>query len=142
MKSFKPYQVINGTYGEVWVDSDYMAEVLSLEAKVKIDQQEVNRVRTLSKGYKTVGIDCTGTLKLNKVDSYFIKKMSDNLKQGKTTECTIISALSDPDAMGAERVKLIGCQFNELALVNWEAKKLGEESIPFTFEDWELLDTI
>ena len=68
--------------------------------------------------------------------------MSNNLKKGKTTECTIITNLADPDALGSERIKLIGCQLNEIALAAWEAKKLGEESIPFTFSDWELLDVI
>lgn len=142
MDSYKPWQVINGTFGEAWVNSDYLAEVTGVEAKIKLEQQEVNQVGTLAKGYKTTGIDCTGTIKLNKVNSYFIKMMSNNLKKGKTTECTIITNLADPDALGSERIKLIGCQLNEIALAAWEAKKLGEESIPFTFSDWELLDVI
>lgn len=142
MDSYKPYQVINGTFGEAWINSDYLAEVTGVEAKIKLEQQEVNQVGTLAKGYKTTGIDCTGTIKLNKVNSYFIKMMSKNLKKGKTTECTIITNLADPDALGSERIKLIGCQLNEIALAAWEAKKLGEESIPFTFSDWELLDVI
>lgn len=142
MDSYKPWQVINGTFGEAWIDSEYMSEVTGVEATVKLEQQEVNQVGTLSKGYKTTGIDCTGTIKTNKVNSYFLNLMSDNIKKGKTTECTIITNLADPDALGSERIKLIGCQFNELKLANWESKKLGEESVPFTFTSWELLDVI
>ena len=37
---------------------------------------------------------------------------------------------------------MTGCTFDELTLADWEAKKLGEESVPFTFTGWELLDTI
>lgn len=81
-------------------------------------------------------------MKLNKVSSYFIKKLSDNTKAGKTTTCTIISKLNDPDSFGAERIQLNGCTFDELTLANWEAKKLGEESIAFSFTSWEVLDTI
>lgn len=142
MKEFESKRIINGTFGEVWVDGDYMAECTGLEAKVKLDKQEVNQTGTLEKGYKIVGTDGTGTLKMNKVTSYFIKKLSDNMKAGKTTTATIITNLKDPDAFGAERIQLNNCIFDELTLASWEAKKLGEESIPFTFSSWEVLDAI
>lgn len=142
MDSYLPENVINGTYGEVWIDGDYMAEVTGLEAKVSLEKTDVNQVGTLAKGYKVTGIDCKGTLKMNKVSSYFIKKLSNNLKKGKTVSVTIISKLADPDSFGAERIELLGCTFDELTLANWEAKKLGEESIAFTFTDWNLLDVI
>lgn len=142
MKSYTPERVINGTFGEVWVDDDYMAEVTALEAKVSLEKTEVNQVGTLAKGYKVTGIDGKGTLKMNKVTSYFIQKLSANTKAGKTTTCTIISKLADPDALGAERIQLNGCTFDELTLVNWEAKKLGEESIAFSFTGWDVLDII
>lgn len=142
MQSYRPEQQINGTFGEVWIDDTYMAEVTALEAKVTLEQTEVNQTRTLAKGYKTTGMDCKGTIKLNKVTSYFINLLSDNLKAGKTTVCTVTSKLNDPDSTGSERIKLTGCTFSELSLANWEAKKLVEESIPFSFTGWEVLDSI
>lgn len=142
MKSYTPEKVINGTWGEVWVDDDYMAEVTALEAKVSLEKTEVNQVGTLAKGYKVTGIEGKGTLKMNKVSSYFIRKLSDNIKAGKTTSCTIISKLADPDSFGAERIQLNGCTFDELTLADWEAKKLGEESIAFSFTGWDVLDCI
>ena len=142
MKSYTPEKVINGTFGEVWVNSQYMAEATALEAKVSIDKTEVNQTGTLAKGYKITGIDCKGTLKLNKVSSYFITLLSENLKKGKVTPVTIISKLADPDAFGAERIQLDNCTFDEMTLASWEAKKLGEESIPFTFTSWQVLDSI
>ncbi len=142
MKSYTPEKVINGTWGEVWVDDDYMAEVTALEAKVSLEKTEVNQVGTLAKGYKVTGIEGKGTLKMNKVSSYFIRKLSGNTKAGKTTSCTIISKLADPDSFGAERIQLNGCTFDELTLANWEAKKLGEESIAFSFTGWDVLDCI
>jgi hypothetical protein len=142
MGKHTPEKAINGTYGEAWIDDYYAAETTALQAKVTIEKTEVNQTGTLIKGYKITGLDCKGTIKLNKVTSYFINKLSENTKKGKATTCTIISKLDDPDAYGAERVKLTGCTFDELTLADWEAKKLGEESIPFTFTGWELLDTI
>lgn len=142
MNGYAPERVINGTFGEVWVAGSYMAEATGLEAKVTIEKTEVNQMRTLAKGYKITGVDCKGTLKLNKVTSYFINLLSKNLKAGKVTPVTIITKVDDPDAFGAERIQLNDCVFDELTLANWEAKKLGEESMPFTFTDWEVLDTI
>ena len=139
---FSPEKVINGTFGELWLNDYYLAEVLGLEAKVTIEKTEVNQVRTLAKGYKVTGLDCKGTIKLNKVTSYFVNLLSKNTKKGKQTVCTIISKLSDPDSDGTERIKLAGVTFDEVNLANWEAKKLGEESIPFTFTGWEVMDSI
>lgn len=141
-RTLSPEKVMNGTFGEVWLDDYYLAEVLSLEAKASLEKTEVNQARTLVKGYKVTGIDCKGTLKLNKVTSYFLTKLSENIKKGKVVKCTIISKLADPDSDGIERVKLTGCVFDEITLANWEVKKLGEESIPFTFTGWEVLDYV
>ena len=109
---------------------------------MKLDTTEVKRTGTLEKGYKVTGISGSGTLKLNKVTSYFIKKISDNLKKGKATRMTIITNLEDPEAFGAERVRLDDVVFTEIKLADWEAGKLLEESIPFNFSGWEVLESI
>lgn len=142
MTSYDSNNVINGTYGEVWCDAQYLAEVISLEAKMSLDKTEVNRIGTLSKGYKITGIEGKGTLKLNKVSSYFMTKLGDSIKAGKTPVSEIITKLSDPDAYGTEKIKLTGVVFDEVTLADWEAKKNGEESIPFTFESFEILESI
>lgn len=142
MDSYKPEQVINGTFGEVWIDNDYMAEVKGLEAKMTLDTSEVNMTRTLSKGYKVTGISGEGTLTLNKVTSYFLNKMSENIKAGKATRATIITKLEDPESTGTERVRLDDCVFTELTIADWESGSLLEESIPFTFTNFEILESI
>ena len=139
---YKSEQVINGTWGEVWIDSDYISEVTALEAKVTPKTETISQSRQLVDGTKITGLECKGTLKLNKITSRFITLQSANLKKGIQTEFTIISKLEDPSSLGCERVKLIGCVFTEMTLADWELKKNGEESIPFTFRDWEPLDTI
>ena len=135
-------KVINGTFGELWINGEYMAETIALEAKVSLEKTEVNQCGTLAKGYKITGIEGKGTVKLNKVSSYFITLLSENIKAGKTTSVTIISKLADPDSLGTERIQLNNCIFDELTLANWEAKKLGEESVAFTFSDWDVLEEI
>ena len=141
-KTFKPEDVINGTWGEVWVDTDYMAQVTALQAKFKLTKTDVQQTRTLSKGQKITGVEGTGTMKLNHTSSYFMSKTLADIKQGKSTPVTITSNLDDPAVEGNERVKLTGVTFDEVTLADWEAGKLGEESIPFTFQDAELIDAI
>lgn len=141
-KIIRPERVLNGTYSTLWIDDEEMAEALGLEAKVSLEKTEVNQVGTLAKGYKITGTDGKGTIKMNKISSFFIQKLSDNLKAGKTTTCIIRSKLADPDSVGEEDLTLFGCTFDELTLADWEAKKLLDESIPFSFTDWEITSTI
>lgn len=142
MNEIRPEQVINGSYGEAWLDGDYLAEIKGLEAKIAIEYEDIDRPRKLGKGKKMMGYEGTGSLKLNKVTSRFIKLLSDNLKQGKQTSFTVISKLDDPDALGAERIMIKNVTLEELTLANWEAKTTGEEEIPFSFDDWEPMDLI
>lgn len=142
MNSYTPDRVINGTFGEVWCDNDYMAEVTGLEAKLKLDTADVQMTGTLKKGTKVIGMSGSGTLKLNKVTSYFLNKVSENIKAGRATRVTIITKLEDPEAFGAERIVLNDCVITELTLADWESGELGEESIPFTFGDFEILESI
>lgn len=140
--AYAPEKTISGTFGELYIDDYYMAEATALEAKVTLEKSEVTQTGTLAKGYKVTGTDGKGTIKINKVTSHFINLLSENMKAGKSTVCTIISNLADPDSDGVEKIKLTGCTFDELILASWEAKKLGEESYPFTFTGWEVMDTI
>lgn len=119
-----------------------MAEATGLEAKYKVTKSDVNQTGTIRKGKKITEIEGTGTLKLNKVSSYMLKLLLEDVKKGKMPDITIISNLKDPAAAGNERVKITGVSFDELTIADWEAGKLGEESYAFTFENAELIDAI
>ena len=142
MDNYTASQVVNGTWGEMWLNGDRMAETIALQAKVTLTKTAVNMCGTLVPGQKVTGMDLKGTMKINKVSSYMIRANSANIKAGKAAEYTIISNLADPQSMGAERIVLKGVMIDELTLVDWEGKKNLEESIPFTFQDWDLLDLI
>lgn len=141
MNGMKAQQVMSGTEGELWIDGDYMAQIIEFKANVTIEKNAINIVKTRFKQYKVSGYDGKGSLKMNKVSSYMLEKMSDNMKAGKQTSCTIISKLSDPDAIGTERIVIKDATFDSLTLADWAAKKPGEESYNFTFTDWEILDS-
>jgi len=142
MNGFKSDNVISGTWGEVWFNDQYMAETTSFSAELNPKYEDVNMPRKLISGKKMVSIDTKGEIKLKKVSSYVMKTVSDNLKEGKVPSFKIISKVSDPDANGTERVVLYGCKFDKAILADWEQGKIGEESYSFTFEDWDILDSI
>lgn len=131
-----------GNFGSVFIDDSQVAEATGLQAKIKVNKVEVPMCGTMTKKYKHAGWEGSGTLTLNKVSSRMILMMADNIKEGIETVCTIISKVSDPGNGGTERVKLKGVKFDELTLADWSSGKIGTESVPFTFEDFELLDGI
>lgn len=142
MNGYTSDNVINGTWGEIWIDDTYMAEVISFKLEINANYTEITRTRNLVAGQKLTSIEPKGEVKIHKVSSFVSKKISDSLKQGKVPSFKIISKLADPDAFGAERVVAYGCKFDKAILADWEAGKNGEESYSFTAEDWDYLDAI
>ena len=141
MQNMEAKKVMYGSDGEVWIDGDYMAEVESFKGTVTYDKLEVKMVKHKGRGYKSTGWTGKGSVKLHHVDSYFVKKYAAAAKEGRQVPVTIISKLSDKDAVGEERVAFKNCLFDAFDLVNWEVGKLGEDSYNFTFDDYEILDT-
>ena len=141
--SYSPETVMNGSFASMWVNTTFLGEGTELEAKISLEKKEVKQAGTLAKGYKIVGTDGKGKLKVNKISSYFINLIADNIKNGKTTVVQIKSTIEDPDLGGAkETVLLKGVQFDELTLVNWKVKELIEEEYSFTFSDFDILDKV
>lgn len=135
-------RVINGTFGEVWLDHDKVSECFGLEAKVELEKEDISICGKLATDTKIMGYKGTGSLKLHKVNSRMALKLSDSIKNGVNPRLLVLSALKDPAAYGAERVLIKDVAFDDLTLVNFEAKAKGEIECPFTFTDWEFEDTI
>lgn len=55
MDRFSAHQVINGTWGEIWIDGTYMAAVTAFETKLTLDKTDVNMTRRLAKAQKVIG---------------------------------------------------------------------------------------
>lgn len=142
MRGFKPTQVINGTWGELWFDGEYLAQVTACKTEVTFKKTAIAQCQNLIDGQKITGLEPKGEIKLNHINSFIMNKVSETVKTGKTPTYTIISNVNDPDAVGAERIAYYGCVLDKMILADWEAGKVGEESYGFTFQDWELMQTI
>jgi hypothetical protein len=140
--NWKPTQVISGTFGKVWWDGELVFEAKGLEASIEMQMEAVKQAGQLADGQKMLGYSGTGTLRLHKVFSRALRKLTASIKQGINPEFTLVSELNDPAAFGAERVILKGVQFTTLPLANWELGAMGEQELPFAFTDWEPVSTI
>ncbi len=140
MKGYDSEQVMSGTWGEIWIDDTYMAEVKKFRAEINASYEDVKRSRHLMIGKKLVSLSGEGEVTLNKTTSALMYKISEALKNGKSPSFKIIGKLDDPNAIGGERIVLYSCKFEKATLADWETGGIGEESYSFTFEDWDILD--
>lgn len=138
----KANEVINGTFGSVWIDAEKFSNIKSFEAKVTMDYEDVLFSEDLATHKKYMGWNGAGTAVLHKMDSVIASKVAEGIKSGDMPECTIVAKLADPASVGAERVQLTGVYFDEVTLLKFATKELGEEEVPFTFSDYEFLDMI
>ena len=134
-------RVISGTWGELWIDGEKVAEVSACQAKVALNKETVNLCGRFMTTHKAMNASGTGSLTLHKVDSGFAQRM-EGIKRGVDRRFTVISKLRDPDSYGAERVALYDVSFDDLTLADWQATAVGSVTAPFTFSDYEYLDQI
>ncbi len=136
-------RIINGTWGEIWLDDDKVAECKGLQAKIEIQKEDVKLCGQAAQDTKIVGWKGKGTLKLYKTSSRLAVKIKDDIiRDSKDVRFKIISKLADPDSFGSERVVVKNVSFDDLTLADWESAKYGEVEAPFTFTDFEYMDII
>ncbi len=136
-------RIINGTFGSVWMDGQWLTNFNHLEANVEVQKAEIKLSGDRWTRRKVTGLNGTGTISGFKVTSDLIQLMApvaDNTKGAVKTE--IISKLADPEAYRYERIRLKNVMFDRIQLANWTAGENVTEEWPFTFEEFELLDPI
>ncbi len=142
MQKLRSQNFIAGTFGSVWVNDEEWLHVTKFEAKVTGEFEDINMAGRYGVGKKYMGWTGEGTIIVNKVNSTVTKMLSEAFKKGIMPEIKIVGKLADPNALGAERVEILEVTFSEFMLLNFELKAKMEEEIPFTFEDYNLIDTI
>ncbi len=135
-------ETMNGTFGQVWLDGELIAECYGLQAKGSFTKEDVNICGKMAVDKKVTGISYTGSLKLHKVNSRMAIAVGEKIRSGSDPRFTIISKLADPDAAGAERIAIKNVSFDDVTLADWEAAKKGSIEAPFTFTDFEFLDKV
>ena len=134
-------RVRSGTWGEIWLDGELVAECYGFQAKLNKTKEDVARCRTLMAGKKMTGLSGTGTVRIYNATSRLIKLEAEAIQQGKDLRHTIISNLDDPDNPDNQRISVSGVSFDDLTLADWQAAQLGQIEAPFTAESFKVLDS-
>jgi len=142
MGKLKSNRVINGTFGSVWVNNEKWLDVEEFEAKVTIDYEDVNRAEDLATHKKMTGWTGEGNLKVKKVYSRGSGLLAEAVKKGSIPDINMVGKLADPDAFGTERIAINEVTFSEFMLLQFGQKTIGSEELPFSFADYDLIDSI
>lgn len=135
-------RVMSGTWGELWLDGEQVAECYKCQAKVTLNKEDVPQCGVMWTDSKVKSMAGKGSLGFYKTNSRMAKNIGDAIRRGLDPRFTSISKLADPDAFGAERVAIKNVSFDDLTLADWEASVFGKVECPFTFGDYEYLDRV
>lgn len=121
----------------------FLANMTGVDGRLASDRLEIRRSGTRRMGYKRGMISGDGTFTGLKVTSEFLSAMVDEFHNEllPPPELTLDVVLDDPEALGTEVLQLQKVKIWEVPF-GWSVGDLVEESIPFTFEDAELLQEI
>lgn len=135
-------QVLNGSGGKVWINEEHYANVEKISIKVTGKFEEVNCAGDYKTYQQYVGYSIAGTLTLNKVNSFAGNTFAESYKTGIMPYVKIVTKLENPATKKAERCVITGIKFSEFSLVDFEAKALCKEEIPFTAVDYKYEETM
>lgn len=139
-KAIRPSLIRSGTFGEVWLNGEQVAECYGCQIKVNKNKEKIPRCGAFVEGSKLMSANITGSLQLYNATSRMIELQAADLKAGRDSRFTIISKLDDPDNPRIQRVRVTGVSFDDLTLADWEAAQIGKITAPFTADDWDPME--
>lgn len=132
-------KVISGTYGTLYINIDgvdtELANVSKFEGKVKGVYEEINNVNSMGKSRKLVGYEVSGSFTLNRLNYEIPKTVFATWKTGTNPDIRLVGESKDPSADDTARVVFSGVTLEELALVDFETKKISQEEYSFEAEE-------
>ncbi len=143
MPGFVPETTINGTYAELYMDDLFLVTVQRFEARITKDRDEIRMVGELGVGYKGKGVSGGGTISQFKVTSAFLAEISKTMSNPRARQGVfgLFMKVDDPEAIGAEWIRLSGVKFWETSF-GFHVNELMMEDVPFTFQKFELTKSI
>ena len=143
MGKIKGNKTLSGTWGELWVDGERVAEFSKVSLKVTANREDVQI--DLDVDSKMTGLKGELSVTVKKVYTRY-NAVFENWKKGIDQRSQIITKLADPDAVGGqiERYSCDNIWFNELPLITMEMGGIIEQEVSggFTPSDLVNLDKI
>ena len=134
--------LLNGTHGTLLMDENQVGEVTSFQAKMSISKKDVAINGRMATDTFLESLKYTGSMEIYRISSRFINEHARAVKEGRDIRCTLTSAIENKNSGAQERVQLLGVSFDEVSLANWASQTESKDTIPFTFADYVLLDSI
>ncbi len=141
-EGFNVNHVMHGFGGYAWWNSKQIATLLSVEAKVTAELEELKVCGGTTTYQIYNGYSGEGTLKFIKIDSQIIKDLASAYQKGVMPEITIITSQKQGGTDAVERVSYTGVTVSEFNLAKFEAGARTDVEIPFKFSNFEVLETI
>ena len=142
MENMNEKDILQGTDGRIWMNGEKQGQCNKFEGKANLEYEDVNLPGERQTRKRYMGWSGEGSMGGYKVDSTFIKTYAEGIKSGVLPEIKIVGKLVDATNKKSERVAFYGVKFNELTLMKFENKTNQEEEVSFTFDDYEIIDTI
>lgn len=133
------YRILTGTYAEVWVSGELIAEAKKIELKVTYNREDVQLGPDVDS--KLTGQAGEWTMALSKVYSRY-EDVRQSVIKGNDKRLQIITKLADPDAVGhqIERYSVSNCWINDLPVVSYERGALVEMEVSGGFTPSDLIN--
>lgn len=124
---------VNGSFGFLWWDGERIAEVLTFEAKITANREDVLQSGSTDIDSKMINLKGEGSMKIKKVYSRGVKKLLAAWQRGEDVRSKLEAKVDDPDAYGAERVTIDGVWFNEITALQFDTGQKLERELSFGF---------
>lgn len=132
-------RVINGTFGEIYLEGKWLSSFTHCQASDEYDWTEIKLAGDRRIKHKLAGVKGSGAISGYKVTSELQKALVEN----PLGQYQIISKLADPEAYGNERVRFSKVKFTKNPLVNWKTGEVIEDEWSFVYDDEpEFVDAI
>jgi hypothetical protein len=138
---------MGGMYGSAWRDGVMLSEAVEVSGNVAVNRVEVALVGQTRTGYKAGRETREGTMRIQKIDSYWEKEiftfLSQSLAQRRevrgTPEATVRSftlkvEIDDPEAYGYEAWQMEGVQIWQMPIGFSINDDIIEREFPITWE--------
>ena len=132
-------KIFSGTNTAVWINSKRVKTVSAVQAKVAYTKNDISMCGQFYDDSIIVGAKGTGSITVYKSDSTNLS-LIDETNPNKRNEIVFLN--DTPDANGRERIRLSGVTFDDTTLGDYEARKEGSVTLPFTFTGWKALEKV
>lgn len=133
-------QYWNGSNGDLWVNDSDWDKVNSFNLRMLLEWEDVPN--GMSTDRVLMGISYEGAFAYRKTDKNYNKAIDllfEEYRAGRVPDVSIVSKAFNRTTGKTQRIKVTGITFDEVTILAWEQKTLGNIEMPFKASDVKIL---